>query len=122
MMTTEEILAELLEGQRRMEARLDALTHPSATAPDAAQAKCSGCVSLHASADDLVCVHYFARKTGLQPSTITRGKAGTEAVVLRGKHPRRWLKRDVDSFARERTAHVMSLTEKTLRQLDRKRA
>lgn len=73
-------------------------------------------------ADDLVDADYFARATGLKPASIVRGKAGTSRVPLASKRPRRWYKRDVDKFQRERVAAARPARQKAFQLLERKRA
>jgi hypothetical protein len=108
-MTNDEILRELLEGQCRIEAKLDELMRDR---DDARQP---------AHADDPVDADYFARKTGLSRVTIMQGKAGTDAVPLYSKRPRLWLKGDVDRWVRERATRLRSPSQKACRLLDRKR-
>jgi hypothetical protein len=125
-MTNGEKLDVVLYELRTLRAMVEQLAQreESRSVPESSRAddsvKCKGCIVEPARADDLVCAHYFARKTGLQPSTIARGKAGTEAVPLRGKHPRRWLKGDVDRFARECAANLRSPKQKALKYLERR--
>jgi|ERR1043165_594396 hypothetical protein len=70
--------------------------------------------------DDLVDADYFSRVTGLSPITIKQGKAGTDAVPLASKRPRRWFKRDVDRFVRERAQRLAPPKRKALKLLDRR--
>ena len=71
-------------------------------------------------ADDPVGPEYFARVSGLSVVTCKQGKAGTASVPLFSKRPRRWLKRDVDRFVRERAARLMPARHKAHRLLDRR--
>lgn len=84
--------------------------------------RCEGCASEPARADDPVCVHYFARRSGLAVVTILQGKAGTGEVPAYSKRPRRWLRSEVDRFLRERAASLRSPKVKAMRLLRRKSA
>jgi hypothetical protein len=71
-------------------------------------------------ADEPVDADYFALKTGLKRSTILRGHAGTDAVPMYQRKPRRWLKGDIDRFTRERAASLRAPKQKAHRLLDRR--
>lgn len=74
-----------------------------------------------ARADDPVDADYFAHVSGLSPITIKQGKAGTSDVPLFSMRPRRWLKRDVDRWVRERATRLRSPRQRAHRLLDRKK-
>lgn len=101
-----EALPELLENGRRMQRFLDEQVR---TVPPPEPER----------ADDLVDADYFARVTGLSPVTIRQGKAGTAAVPLASKRPKRWRKGNVDRFVREREAALRPPRQKAFRLLDR---
>lgn len=101
-------LEELLANQRRMQETLEGLTRGAAVAPEPQRA------------DDLVGVDYFQRATGLARVTILQGKAGTGAVPLQSKRPKRWRKADVDAFQRARAAGLRAPREKAFKLLDRR--
>jgi hypothetical protein len=125
-MTNGEKLDVVLYELRTLRAMVEQLAQreESRSGPESSRAddsvKCKGCIVEPARADDLVCAHYFARMTGLSPVTITQGKAGTGEVRLYSKRPRRWLKGDVDRFARERAASLRSPKQKALKYLERR--
>lgn len=105
-----DVLPGLLDGQRRMQEQLEALTRGAGRAP------------APRSASDLVDVYYFSRVTGFALNTIRQGKAGTDRVPRVRERPSMWRKADVDKFARELTAACASPKQKALRLVQRKRA
>jgi hypothetical protein len=104
--STRDMLAELLEGQRALSAKVELLLNSQMRAPE--NPNCE------------VGWEYIHERTGLAQRTITDRKGGVKDIALARRKPRRWFRGDVDKWLRERREAAKTPKQRAYRLLSRK--